>query len=212
MTTLEEIGQKVIEGDFSGVPPLVQSLLDQGLPPHEIIDNGLLAGMDVVGVRFKAEEMFIPEVLVSAKAMHAGMDVLRPLLTAGEGKSAGTVILGTVKGDLHDIGKNLVGMMFTGAGFNVVDLGVDQPAEAFVQAAKEHGAQVIAMSALLTTTMKEMGGVVEALSEAGLRDKIKLMVGGAPVSETFAESIGADGYAPDAGTAVEKLRTLLDLI
>jgi 5-methyltetrahydrofolate--homocysteine methyltransferase len=209
MSVLDQIADKIIVGDYKAIPGLVQQALDQGMKPQEIIDKGLIAGMDVVGARFKADEMFIPEVLLSAKTMHAGMAMLQPFLVEGGSGQRECVILGTVKGDVHDIGKNLVGMMFTGVGFKVVDIGTDQPAEAFLNAAKENGARAVAMSALLTTTMNEMKVVINALSNAGLRDSLKVLVGGAPVSESFAQSIGADGYAPDAGSAVEKLRVLL---
>lgn len=209
MSKLDQIAEKIIAGDYKTVPGLVQQALDEGIKPKEIIDRGLIAGMDVVGGRFKADEMFIPEVLLSAKTMHAGMSVLQPFLVEGGAGQRECVILGTVKGDVHDIGKNLVGMMLMGGGFKVVDIGIDQPAEAFLSAAKENGARAVAISALLTTTMKEMKVVIDALSNAGLRDSLKVIVGGAPVSESFAQSIGADGYAPDAGSAVEKLRGLL---
>ena len=209
MSVLDQIADKIIVGDYKVTPGLVQQALGQGMKPQEIIDKGLVAGMDVVGARFKADEMFIPEVLLSAKTMHAGMAVLQPLLVEGGSGQRECVILGTVKGDVHDIGKNLVGMMFTGGGFKVVDIGTGQPAEAFLNAAKENGARAVAMSALLTTTMNEMKVVINALSNAGLRNSLKVLVGGAPVSESFAQSIGADGYAPDAGSAVEKLRELL---
>ena len=209
ISILEQIADKIIVGDYQSTPGLVQQALGQGMVPQEIIDKGLIAGMDVVGARFKADEMFIPEVLLSAKTMHAGMAVLQSLLVEGGSGQRECVVLGTVKGDVHDIGKNLVGMMFTGGGFKVVDIGTDQPAEAFVKASKENGARVVAMSAMLTTTMSEMKAVINALSDAGLRDSVKVLVGGAPVSEAFAQSIGADGYAPDAGSAVENLRELL---
>jgi len=209
MADFDRIKETVLEGKVAQIADLVQGALDEGISPQEIIDEGLIAGMDEVGVRFKNDEMFIPEVLVSAKTMHTGMEVLRPMLESTGVRSAGKVVLGTVKGDLHDIGKNLVGMMFQGAGFEVVDLGVDQSAENFVAAVQKEGGQVVAMSALLTTTMTGMAGVIEALKKALLRDQVKVMVGGAPVSQEFAESIGADGYAPDAATAVEKLKELL---
>lgn len=209
MADFDRIKETVLKGKVGEIADLVQGALDKGVSPQEIIDQGLIAGMNEVGVRFKNDEMFIPEVLVSAKTMHTGMEVLRPLLESKGVKSAGKVVLGTMKGDLHDIGKNLVGMMFQGAGFEVIDLGVDQSAESFVEAVRSNGAEVVAMSALLTTTMTEMAGVIEALKRAWLRDQVKVMVGGAPVSQEFANSIGADGYAPDAATAVEKLRELL---
>lgn len=210
MADFDRIKETVLKGKVGEIVDLVRGVLDEGVPPQEIIDQGLIAGMDEVGVRFKNDEIFIPEVLVSAKTMHTGMEILRPLLEGTGGKSAGKVVLGTAKGDLHDIGKNLVGMMFQGAGFEVIDLGVDQSAENFVEAVRSKEAKVVAMSALLTTTMTEMAGVIEALQKALLRDRVKVMVGGAPVSQEFADSIGADGYAPDAATAVERLRELLD--
>jgi 5-methyltetrahydrofolate--homocysteine methyltransferase len=209
MADFDRIKDIVLKGKVGEIADLVRGALDEGVSPQEIIDQGLIGGMNEVGVRFKNDEMFIPEVLVSAKTMHTGMEVLRPLLESTGVKSAGTVILGTVKGDLHDIGKNLVGMMFQGAGFDVIDLGVDQSAENFVAAIQKEEGQVVAMSALLTTTMTEMAGVIEALQKALLRDRVKVMVGGAPLSQEFADSIGADGYAPDAATAVEKLKELL---
>jgi 5-methyltetrahydrofolate--homocysteine methyltransferase len=209
MADFDRIKDIVLKGKVGEIADLVRGALDEGVSPQEIVDQGLIGGMNEVGVRFKNDEMFIPEVLVSAKTMHTGMEVLRPLLESTGVKSAGTVILGTVKGDLHDIGKNLVGMMFQGAGFDVIDLGVDQSAENFVAAIQKEEGQVVAMSALLTTTMTEMAGVIEALQKALLRDRVKVMVGGAPLSQEFADSIGADGYAPDAATAVEKLKELL---
>lgn len=209
MADFDRIKETVLKGKVGEIANLVRGALEEGVLPQEIIDRGLIAGMNEVGVRFKNDEMFIPEVLVSAKTMNTGMEVLRPLLESTGVRSAGKVVLGTVKGDLHDIGKNLVGMMFQGAGFEVVDLGVDQSGENFAEAVRSKGAQVVAMSALLTTTMTEMTGVIEALKQASLRDQVKVMVGGAPVSQEFADSIGADGYAPDAATAVEKLKELL---
>jgi len=172
MSVLDEITQTLIEGDADEVARLTQKALSEGLAPGEVLRKGLIAGMNVVGDRFKKEEMFVPEVLVAAQAMHAGMDVLQPHLTAGETTSAGTVVLGTVQGDLHDIGKNLVGMMIEGAGYKVIDLGIDIPAAKFVAAVKEHRPDVLGMSALLTTTMPAMGEVIKALEEAGLRDKV----------------------------------------
>ncbi len=209
MNNYEQIKEVVIGGKVGEISKLVAEALERGAQPLDIVERGLVAGMEVVGVRFKNGDMYIPEVLVSAKTMHTGMEILRPLLSKGEVRSMGTVILGTVKGDLHDIGKNLVGMMFEGAGFEVVDLGVDQPPERFVEAAQKKEAQVVALSALLTTTMGEMAKVIEALKRAGMRNRVKVMVGGAPLNERFAETIGADGYASDAGSAVEKLRRLL---
>ena len=164
--------------------------------------------MDEVGRDFKAGDLFVPEVLIAARAMHAGMNVLRPLLAEGEALSAGKYLIGTVKGDLHDIGKNLVKMMLEGAGFETIDLGTDVEPQAFVDAVREHQPKMIGMSALLTTTMTQMKATIEALQEAGVRDTVKIMVGGAPVTEAFAKSIGADAYAPDAASAVDKAREL----
>lgn len=210
MSQFGNIKQAVLEGNLADIAGIVQKALDEGFSPQDIIDQGLIAGMTVVGVRFKSDEMFIPEVLVSAKTMHNGMDILRPLLTKEGTKKVKTVVLGTVKGDLHDIGKNLVGMMFQGAGFEVIDIGVDQRTESFIEAAQRSGADAVAISALLTTTMKEMGVVVEALKQSGVNNQVKIIVGGAPVTAEFAVSIGADGYAPDAGSAVEKLQELVN--
>jgi len=188
---------------------LTKEALDGGAAPADILDQGLLAGMDVVGQRFKAEEMFIPEVLRCAKCMHGAMDILRPLLAETGAKSIGTLIIGTVKGDLHDIGKNLVGMMFEGAGFDVVDIGIDKEPQVFVDAIKEHNATLIGMSALLTTTMPKMGETINAIKEAGIRDQVKILVGGAPITASFAEDIGADGYASNAASAVDKGKELM---
>lgn len=209
MELLEKLAKEIYNGNAEAVAALTQEALDAGLSPEEILNQGMIAGMDAVGRDFRDGILFVPEVLIAARAMHAGMDILRPLLTEAESHSKGTVVLGTVRGDLHDIGKNLVGMMMEGAGFQVVDLGTDVPPEKFVEAAKEHRARIVGMSALLTTTMTEMPNVIAALEEAGLRDAVKVMVGGAPVTERFAEEIGADGYAPNASAAVEKARELL---
>jgi corrinoid protein of di/trimethylamine methyltransferase len=206
MGNFEEIAEAVINGEVDKVGELAQGLIDDGREPSKIIKKGLVAGMDVVGARFKNNEMFVPEVLISAKAMHAGMDVVKPLLAEGEESSAGTVVIGTVKGDLHDIGKNLVAMMVEGAGFKVVDLGIDLPAEEFVKAVKEHNPDVLGLSALLTTTMSSMGEVVESLEEAGVRDEVKVILGGAPVTEDFADEINADGYAADGSAATDLVR------
>jgi 5-methyltetrahydrofolate--homocysteine methyltransferase len=208
---LEKMAESLIAGDIDEVVNLTKEALDEGTAPADILDNGLLAGMDVVGQRFKAEEMFIPEVLRCAKCMHGAMEILRPLLAETGAESIGTLIIGTVKGDLHDIGKNLVGMMFEGAGFNVVDLGIDNEPHAFVDAIKEHKARLIGMSALLTTTMPKMGETINAIQEAGIRDQVKIIVGGAPVTAAFAEEIGADGYASNAASAVEKGKELIGM-
>ncbi|MCX7716826.1 MAG: corrinoid protein [Candidatus Sumerlaeaceae bacterium] len=206
---LQELAQAIIDGQRKTAVELTNKLLEAGATPKTILEKGLIAGMNVVGVRFKGGEYFVPEVLVSARSMKACMEILKPLLAQGNVESRGTVVLGTVSGDLHDIGKNLVSMMAEGAGLRVIDLGVDVTADKFVQAAKEHDADVIAMSALLTTTMIYIPKVIDALAEESLRDKVKIIVGGAPVTQEWATSIGADGYAPDAASAVD---VLLDLV
>ena len=208
---LGKMAESLIAGKIDEVVDLTKQALDAGSAPADILDQGLLAGMDVVGKRFKAEEMFIPEVLRCAKCMHGAMEILRPLLAETGAESIGTLIIGTVKGDLHDIGKNLVGMMFEGAGFNVVDLGIDKEPQVFVDAIKEHNAKLIGMSALLTTTMPKMGETINAIKEAGVRDQVKILIGGAPITAAFAEEIGADGYASNAASAVEKGKELIGL-
>jgi 5-methyltetrahydrofolate--homocysteine methyltransferase len=203
---LQKIASNLYDGDDDAVAELVQEALDQGLAPQDILSGGLIAGMDEVGKDFKAGELFVPEVLIAARAMHAGMGVLRPLLAESDVPSAGKFVIGTVEGDLHDIGKNLVRMMIEGAGFETIDLGTDVKASAFVEAVREHRPRLVGMSALLTTTMVNMKGTIEALEEAGLRDSVKVMIGGAPVTAAFAEEIGADAYAPDAASAVDVAR------
>ncbi|GAB4411382.1 MAG: corrinoid protein [Anaerolineales bacterium] len=205
---LQKIASKLYEGEDEEVAELVQKALDSGLTPKEILQDGLIAGMDQVGKDFKAGDLFVPEVLIAARAMHAGMNVLRPLLAASDSPTVGKYVIGTVKGDLHDIGKNLVKMMLEGAGFETVDLGTDVAPEAFVRAVQEHKPRIVGMSALLTTTMVNMKSTIDALQEAGLRDSVKIMVGGAPVTAAFAQQIGADAYAPDAATAVDVARKL----
>jgi 5-methyltetrahydrofolate--homocysteine methyltransferase len=176
---------------------------------EEVLKGGLLTGMDQVGVDFRAGELFVPEVLIAARAMHAGMDLLRPLLAEGEVPSSGKVVLGTVKGDLHDIGKNLVGMMLEGGGFEIVDLGTDVPPEKFAEAVRTEQPALVGMSALLTTTMPSMKDTIEALEDTGVREQVRVMIGGAPVTRAFSDEIGADGYAPDAASAVELARSLV---
>jgi 5-methyltetrahydrofolate--homocysteine methyltransferase len=205
---LQKIASNLYEGDDQEVAALTQQALDEGVDPSDVLQGGLIAGMDEVGRDFKAGELFVPEVLIAARAMHAGMDVLRPLLAESDVVSAGKYVIGTVKGDLHDIGKNLVRMMLEGAGFEMVDLGTDVEPQAFVDAVSEHQPQLLGMSALLTTTMVQMKTTIEALEEAGLRDSIKIMVGGAPVTDAFAQEIGADAYAADAASAVDVARSL----
>jgi 5-methyltetrahydrofolate--homocysteine methyltransferase len=206
---LEQVASNLYKGEDKVVADLVQQALDQEMSPAEILDDGLIAGMDEVGRDFKAGDLFVPEVLIAARAMHAGMNVLRPLLAESDVPSAGKYVIGTAQGDLHDIGKNLVKMMLEGAGFETVDLGTDVRPEDFVAAVQEHQPQLLGMSALLTTTMPGMKATIEALQEAGLRDTVKIMIGGAPVTAAFAEQIGADAYAPDAATAVDVARSLV---
>jgi 5-methyltetrahydrofolate--homocysteine methyltransferase len=201
--------EMVIDGNVEGIKGLTEQVLHEGAMAHTILEEGLLPGMNVVGRRFKAGDMFIPEVLLSASTMNAAMELLRPLLSASEAAPVGTIVIGTVEGDIHNIGKNLVTMLLEGARFKVVDLGVDIAPRAFVEAAKEHKPDILAMSALLTTTVPKMAETINALHEAGIRNHLKIMVGGAPVTQEFADKIGADGYASNAATAAEKARALL---
>lgn len=209
MSNFEALNQAVISGQDQQVKELAQQAVDAGVKPLDIINEGLIKGMNVVGQRFKVGDMFVPEVLMSARAMAAGMEVVKPLLLDGEITNKGTVVIGTVKGDLHDIGKNLVGMMLESSGYKVIDLGTDTDPEAFVNAVKENNAKVLGLSALLTTTMLAMKETIEALEEAGLRDQVKVMIGGAPITQEFADEIGADGYAPDAASAVDLANQLI---
>jgi len=208
---LEKISKAVIEGDEDSMADLTRAALDEGLSAKEILQGGLMPGMDHVGVEFKAGRMFVPEVLLSARTMKGSMKVLEPLLAAGESITVGKVAMGTVEGDLHDIGKNLVGMMMEGAGFKIVDLGSDVSPDAFVEAVKKDKPDIVGMSALLTTTMRNMGRTIDALKEAGLRDQVKVMIGGAPVTADFAEQIGADGTASSAPAAVDLAKELMGL-
>lgn len=207
MSVLEEMSENLQKGQAQKVKDLVQQAVDDGLQVSDILTKGLLSGMSVVGEKFKKNEVYVPEVLIAARAMHWGMEVLQPLLEDAGIKPIGKVVIGTVKGDLHDIGKNLVGMMMRGAGLEVIDAGIDVTPEKFVEAAKENSAAVIACSALLTTTMPQMKNVVEAVSAAGIAAKV--IVGGAPVTQEYCDEIGADGYAPDAASAAELARTLI---
>jgi len=211
MADLSALAENLINGKAQEVKELTQKALDEGVPSGEILNEGLIKGMNVVGERFKNNEFYVPEVLIAARAMHAGMDILKPKLAESGVEPIGTVLLGTVKGDLHDIGKNLVAMMLEGAGFEVIDLGIDVPPEKFVQAVNEQGGDVIAMSALLTTTMTQMKTTLEALEEAGVKGKIKTLIGGAPVTQNYADEIGADGYARDAASAADKAKELLGI-
>lgn len=206
MGTVEEISEYLQQGKAKKVKGLVQQALDEQIDPKVILNEGLLSGMMIVGKKFKNEEVFVPEVLVSARAMNAGLSILEPLLAEAGNEPVGKAVIGTVQGDLHDIGKNLVGMMFKGAGFEVCDMGVDVGADAFIDKAEEMGADVIGMSALLSTTMPQMQECIRRLEERGLRDKYIVMIGGAPVTEEFADQIGADYYTPDAASAAETAR------
>jgi corrinoid protein of di/trimethylamine methyltransferase len=206
---LEKMANELIAGKQDEVIKLTQEALDKGVVPKDIMDNGLLAGMDIVGQRFKAGDLFIPEVLLCARCMHGAMDILKPLLSEADAAGAGTYLIGTVEGDLHDIGKNLVSMMLQGAGFKVVDLGTNITAQQFVDAVKEHNPKVIGLSALLTTTMPKMEETIAALKEAGIRDQVKIMAGGAPVTQDFVDKIGADAYGANAASAVDKAKELV---
>ncbi len=207
-----EIKEMMKKGKAKVVQTLVQQALDEGIKASEILDEALLDAMNEIGVRFKAGEAFVPEVLVAARAMNKGIEVLKPYLAAGDVEDKGVAILGTVKGDLHDIGKNLVKIMFEGKGIKVIDLGVDVSKEDFLNAVDEHSPQLVCMSALLTTTMPEMRTVLDALEEAGVRDKVRVMIGGAPVTQSFADEIGADSYTEDATAASEAALALLQEI
>jgi 5-methyltetrahydrofolate--homocysteine methyltransferase len=206
---LEKISAAVFEGDSEKTGSLVKQAMDDGLEAKDILDNGLVLGMGEVGARFKRGEMFVPEVLMSAEAMHTGLELLRPALAESKATRIGKIMLATVKGDLHDIGKNLVGMMCEGEGFEVIDLGFNVGPDVIVDAIKEHQPDVVGLSAMLTTTMRAMGHTIKAVEEAGLRDKVKIIVGGAPVDKEFSERIGADGYGSNAVSGPELARNLL---
>ena len=201
MSILVEMSEFLQKGRSAKVKELVALALEQGINPETILEEGLLSGMSIIGEKFKKNEVFVPEVLVSARAMNAGVELLRPYLIEAGVEAKGVAVIGTVKGDLHDIGKNIVKMMLEGKGLTVIDLGVDVPAEVFIQKAIEHNAKVICCSALLTTTMDEMKVVVDKAIEAGIRDKVKIMIGGAPVNQSFCDAIGADYYTPDGASA-----------
>ena len=209
MVDLNNVSEALQRGDAEKVEELVKKGLEENLTPKEILEVGLIKGMDIIGAKFKRNEVYVPEVLIAARAMHAGMGILRPKLAETGVKNIGKVAMGTVKGDLHDIGKNLVKMMLEGAGFEVIDLGIDVSPDKFVEAVKEHKPNIIGMSALLTTTMVNMAEVIKALEAAGLRDKVKIMIGGAPITQNYTDQIGADGYSPDAASAVDKAKTFI---
>lgn len=209
MVDLKRLKENVINGKADEVKELTQKALDEGQDVEKILNSALIAGMDVVGEKFKKNEFYVPEMLIAARAMKAGMEVLRPVLVDKGVKGSGKIVLGTAQGDLHDIGKNLVGMMLEGAGFEIINLGTDVSSEKYVEAVKENNAQLVGVSALLTTTMVHMKDVVKAMEEAGLREKVKIMIGGAPITQSYADEIGADGYAPDAASAVDKAKKIL---
>ena len=205
----DQLKQAIIDGNADVVKALTEALLATDRPAREILDEALLPGMEVVGERMRTGDCFIPEVLLSARTMQAALELLRPHMQAGERASSGTVVIGTVEGDLHDIGKNLVAMMLQGAGFEVVNLGTGVTAADFVAAVRSHSAAIVGMSALLTTTLPHMKETIAALKEAGLRDRVKVMVGGAPVTQAYADEVGADGYGANAGMAVERAKALM---
>lgn len=209
MSNLDALRAAVLKGDIKNAVEETGKAVDAGTPVQEILDTGLIAAMDEVGDRFAKGQLFVPQMLRSAKTMQECMAVIKPLFQEGDVSSKGTVLIGTVKGDLHDIGKNLVSMMLEGAGFSITDLGVDVPPDRFVQMAREINADMVAMSALLSITMPGMPDTLKALKDAGIRDKVKVMIGGAPVTEKYAQEIGADGYASDAASAVVKAKKLL---
>lgn len=203
MSILNDISDALQQGRVPKVKEFVQQALDEGIPASEILEQGLLSGMNTIGEKFKNNEVFVPEVLIAARAMNKGTEILRPHLVAADVEDKGTVVIGTVKGDLHDIGKNLVRMMMEGKGLKVIDLGVDVPVERFLDAARENHAQIIACSALLTTTMGEMRNIVEAVEDSELKGKVRVMIGGAPITQAYCDQIGADCYTPDAASAAD---------
>ncbi len=209
MDIFEQIADEVQKGNSESVEELTKKALSQDISAEDILNNGLVIGMDIVSEKFKNNEIFIPEVLISAKSMYAGLGILKPLLAESNVKSKGKVVIGTVKGDLHDIGKNIVAMLLQGAGFDVVDLGADVSKEKFLEFVKNERADILGMSALLTTTMIYMKDTIEMLKNAGLRENVKVIIGGAPVTESYADQIDADGYAPDAASGVELAKRLL---
>jgi corrinoid protein of di/trimethylamine methyltransferase len=208
---VQQIYESVVNRDAPAVEKLVQQAVAECVSPLEIISEYLIPAMTEVGARFERGEFFVPEMITAADAMQAGLTVLKPLLEGGESRTVGHAVIGTVKGDIHDLGKNLVGMMLEGAGFQVTDLGTDVAPEQFVKAVQERNTDIVGMSTLLTTTMPVMANTIEALAEAGLRDRVKVLVGGAPVTQAYADEIGADGYAPDASSAVRKAKEVLGI-
>jgi 5-methyltetrahydrofolate--homocysteine methyltransferase len=208
---LEEVSQNLIKGNADGVKELIEKAIGQDIPAVEILNDGLVNGMNVVGEKFKNNEFFIPEVLISARAMKAGMNLIKPLLAKAKVKSRGKVVMGTVRGDLHDIGKNIVAMMLEGAGFDVIDMGTDVTIEEIMAEMDKGPVDVIGLSALLTTTMVYMKDVIDTLKEAGMKDRVKVIVGGAPITQAYADEIQADGYAPDAASSVDLVKGLMNI-
>lgn len=209
MASYEVLKEAIMSGDEKEVEGQVNKALAEKADAQDIMNNGLIAGMEIVGQRFRAGDMFLPEVLLSAEVMHKGLNIITPMLAKAGHKGVGKVVIGTVEGDIHDIGKRIVGFLLEGSGFEVVDLGVDVPADTFIQAVQKHNPNILGMSALLTTTMPNMGKIIDLLKERGLRNKVKVIIGGAPINEQFAASIGADGYAPEAGSAAELAKKLV---
>ncbi len=209
MELLSRLADSVEQGQSDNAKDFTQQCLDQGMEPNNVLLEGLMAGLNVIGGRFKRNECYIPEVLLAAKAMHQGLEILRPLLSDADAQSLGKVVLGTVEGDVHDIGKNILGMMLEGSGFEVIDVGVNTGADKFIETLQQEKAPILALSALLSTTMPALKKTIEALATAGMRDTVKVMVGGAPVTQEYADKIGADGYAVDAATAVDVAKSFL---
>jgi len=209
MTNLNDISRALQRGEADIVGELVEQALNESITPKKILEEGLIRGISIIGEKFKKNEVYVPEILIAARAMHAGMDILKPKLAETGVKNIGKIVMGTVSGDLHDIGKNLVKMMLEGAGFEAINLGTDVTANRFVEAVKEHHPNILGMSALLTTTMVNMVKVIKALEAEGLRDKVKVMIGGAPITQNYVEQIAADGYSPDAASAVDTAKTFV---
>ncbi len=209
--SLETIYEAILNGDAPKATAGVEAALEAGVPAEEMLNQACIPAMDKVGSLFEAGEKFVPEMLIAARAMQAALNILKPLLAEADVKALGKVVIGTVSGDLHDIGKNLVAMMLEGAGFEIIDVGTDVDAQQFVAAVQENKADIIGMSALLTTTMTAIPDTIEALTEAGLRDQVKVIIGGAPITQKFADEVGADGFAPDAGSATRVAKTLLGI-
>jgi 5-methyltetrahydrofolate--homocysteine methyltransferase len=212
MQIIKQIAEKVIEGNIADVKTLTKQALEHKESIQQMIEEGFISGLDMVGEKYTNGELFLPEMLMAGMAVQAGMEILRPLLIKSGVEIKGTIVAGTVEGDVHDIGKNIVCMMCEGAGFKVIDLGTDVPAAKFIDTAKANGAEIIAMSALLSTTRANMDGMIKKIRASGLNHRVKIIVGGAPLTQDFADSVGADGYAPDAGLAVKKARELLGIV